>query len=437
MKQEHMKYVSTYGLSPAVSFREAVMQGQAPDGGLYVPEKIPSFPPSFFQELPDLSWAEIAFRVARPFAGDDLPDDILWQIITEALNFNIPLIRVRDHIYVLELFHGPTLAFKDVGARFMSRCMAYFSGEEEKKLTILVATSGDTGSAVASGFLGVEGVDVVILYPRGKVSEIQEKQFTTLGCNITALAVEGTFDDCQRLVKTAFADGELTGQLRLSSANSINIGRLLPQSFYYYYALAQLCEKGAQPVVSVPSGNFGNLTSGLMAAATGLPVARFVAATNANRVFPDYLEKGVFTPRPSVETLSNAMDVGNLSNLARIRHLFGDDVIEVRKRITSFSFTDEETRAAIHEVYATTGYVLDPHSAVAYLGLVRAIDNAETPGIFLATAHPAKFKDVVAEETGRLPEIPDRLAECMGREKKSIPIGKEYHELKAFLLRDS
>jgi threonine synthase len=249
--------------------------------------------------------------------------------------------------------------------------------------------------------------------------------------------VEGTFDDCQRLVKTAFADGELTGQLRLSSANSINIGRLLPQSFYYYYALAQLCEKGAQPVVSVPSGNFGNLTSGLMAAATGLPVARFVAATNANRVFPDYLEKGVFTPRPSVETLSNAMDVGNPSNLARIRHLFGDDVMEVRKRITSFSFTDEETRAAIHEVYATTGYVLDPHSAVAYLGLVRAIDNAETPGIFLATAHPAKFKDVVAEETGRLPEIPGRLAECMGREKKSIPIGKEYQELKAFLLRDS
>jgi threonine synthase len=432
-----MKYVSTHGLAPAVSFREAVMQGQAPDGGLYMPEEIPRFPDTFFRELPNLSWAEIAFRVARPFAGEDLPDDVLWQIITKALNFNIPLIKVRDQLYSLELFHGPTLAFKDVGARFMSRCMGYFSRNEEKKLTILVATSGDTGSAVAHGFLEVEGVDVVILYPRGKVSEIQEKQFTTLGCNITALAVEGTFDDCQRMVKAAFTDKELREKRALSSANSINIGRLLPQSFYYYYAQAQLCGTSRQPVISVPSGNFGNLTSGLLAAATGLPVAYFVAATNANKVFPEYLASGTFISQPSIETLSNAMDVGNPSNLARIRHLFGDDVKAMRKKIRSFSFTDEETRAAIHEVYMTTGYVLDPHSAVGYLGLMRALDHAETPGIFLATAHPAKFKDVVAEETGKLPEIPERLAQCMGKEKMSIPIGKDYEELREFLLKEN
>jgi threonine synthase len=430
-----MKYISTHGSAPAVSFREAVMRGQAPDGGLYMPELIPRFPSVFFQELPNLSWAEIAFRVARPYIDEDLPDDVLWQILTEALNFNIPLIKVRDHLYSLELFHGPTLAFKDVGARFMSRCMAYFSRSEEKKLTILVATSGDTGSAVANGFLEVEGVEVVILYPRGKVSEIQESQFTTLGRNITALAVEGTFDDCQRLVKTAFADEELKEKMHLSSANSINIGRLLPQSFYYYYAQAQLCDASLRPVISVPSGNFGNLTSGLMAAATGLPVAFFVAATNANKVFPEYLASGTFTPQPSVETLSSAMDVGNPSNLARIRHLFDDDVKTIRKRIRSFSFTDEETRAAIHEVAATTGYVLDPHGAVGYLGLVKALDNAEVPGIFLATAHPAKFKDVVAEETGKLPEIPERLARCMGKEKMSIPVGKDYGEFREFLLK--
>ncbi len=429
-----MKYVSTNGLAPPVSFREAVMKGQAPDGGLYMPESVPQLPPSFFRDLPDLSWAEIAFQVARSYTEEDLPDDILWQIITEALNFNIPLKQVRDNLFVLELFHGPTLAFKDVGARFMSRCIAYFSGEEGEKLTILVATSGDTGSAVAHGFLGVKGIDVVILYPRGKVSEIQEKQFTTLGDNITALAVEGTFDDCQRLVKTAFADEELHRSMNLSSANSINIGRLLPQSFYYYYAQAQLCDPLARPVISVPSGNFGNLTSGLMAAFTGLPMEYFVAATNINKVFPEYLRTGVFTPRPTIPTLSNAMDVGNPSNLARIRYLFGDDVKEMRKKMKSFSFTDEDTRAAIHEVYTTTGYVLDPHSAIGYLGLVKALDNDEKPGVFLATAHPAKFKDVVAEETGKLPEIPERLAACMGKEIKSIPIGKGYEELKAFLL---
>ncbi len=429
-----MKYISTNGAAPPVTFREAVMQGQAPDGGLYVPETIPRFPETMFRELPDLSWAEIAFRVARPYVEGSLPDDVLWQVITEALNFNIPLRRLREGVYVLELFHGPTLAFKDVGARFMSRCMAYFSAEEDHTLTILVATSGDTGSAVASGFLGVEGVQVVILYPAGKVSEIQEQQFTTLGANITALAVKGTFDDCQRLVKTAFADTTLTREMHLSSANSINIGRLLPQSFYYYYAWAQLGETEQAPVVSVPSGNFGNLTSGLMAAATGLPVGRFVAAVNSNRVFPDYLSSGRFEPRASHPTLSNAMDVGNPSNLARIRHLFRENLREIRRHIHSYSFDDEMTCQAIREVYLTTGYILDPHSAVAYLGLVKELDNSEQPGIFLATAHPAKFKDVVAEVTGRLPEIPPRLAERMGKEKKSIPIRAHYPELKEFLM---
>jgi len=429
-----MNYISTNGTAPPVTFREAVRQGQAPDGGLYVPEEIPRLPEAFFHELPDLSWAEIAFRVAKPYVGDDLPDDILWQIITDALNFNIPLRKVREGIHVLELFHGPTLAFKDVGARFMSRCMAYFAGDEGKELTILVATSGDTGSAVANGFYGVEGVRVVILYPDGKVSPIQEQQFTTLGGNITALAVDGTFDDCQRLVKTAFADEELNRRMLLSSANSINIGRLLPQSFYYYYALAQLGMEEKAPVISVPSGNFGNLTSGLMARLSGLPVAQFVAAVNVNKVFPEYLESGKFVPRPSISTLSNAMDVGNPSNLARIRHFFGDDAAEIGRVVHSYSFTDEETRAAIREVFLTTGYMLDPHSAVAYLGLVKELDNDERPGIFLATAHPAKFKDVVAEETGRLPEIPPRLAERMGKERQCVPVSSEYPAFRSFLL---
>ncbi len=428
-----MKYISTNKSAPPVSFREAVILGQAPDRGLFVPEDIPVFPEIFFRELPDLSWAEIAFRVARPYTENDLPDDVLWNIITGALNFNIPLIHLHDQYHILELFHGPTLAFKDVGARFMARCMAYFTVKQGEKITILVATSGDTGSAVANGFLGVEGIQVVILYPSGKVSDLQEKQFTTLDDNITALEIDGTFDDCQRLVKTAFADDTLRRQLNLSSANSINIGRLLPQSFYYFYAWAQLGDPQAKPVFSVPCGNFGNLTSGLMAKKMGLPVTGFVAATNINKVVPEYLETGIFTPRPSIHTIANAMDVGNPSNLARIRFMYDDDIQKIRQDITGYFFEEKEIRETIGKVYKSTGYTLEPHSAIGYLGLLSRAKE-DSPGICLATAHPAKFMEVVAEETGKLPEIPERLTICMEKEKQSIPMANDYGKLKEFLL---
>ena len=429
-----MKYVSTNGSSVAVSFREAVIMGQASDKGLFVPQEIPVLSKNFFRELPDLSWAEIAFRVARPFVKEDLPDDALWNIVTDALNFNIPLIRLHDHNYVLELFHGPTLAFKDVGARFMARCLSYFVRNEDREITILVATSGDTGSAVANGFLGIEKIRVIILYPAGKVSELQEKQFTTLGENITALEVDGTFDDCQQMVKTAFADDTLNHHLQLSSANSINIGRLLPQSFYYFYAWAQLGMSDIKPFISVPSGNFGNLTSGLMAKRMGLPVAGFVAATNINKVVPEYLDTGIFTPRASIQTIANAMDVGNPSNLARIRHMYHDDLTALRKDIKGHFFEEKEIRKTIHEVYQQYKYILDPHSAIGYLGLQTVNSNDNSPGIFLATAHPAKFKDVVAEETGTLPPIPETLTTCMDKPKQTIPIKPDFEELKDFLL---
>jgi len=430
-----MRYISTNGSTPSVSFREAVLLGQAPDKGLFVPEGIPVFPDVFFRELPNLSWAEIAFKVARPYTENDLPDDTLWSIITDALNFNIPLIHLHDQCHILELFHGPTLAFKDVGARFMARCLAYFTAKQGEKITILVATSGDTGSAVANGFLGVEGVDVVILYPKGKVSELQEKQFTTLGENITALEIDGTFDDCQRMVKSAFADDYLCSRINISSANSINIARLLPQSFYYFYAWAQLGNPEVKPVISVPSGNFGNLTSGLMAKKMGLPVTGFVAATNINKVVPEYLETGVYTPRPSIQTIANAMDVGDPSNLARIRHMYDNNIHEIRRDVTGCSFEEQEIRNTIRKVYLNTGYMLDPHSAIGYLGLITKQKDEDTPGIFLATAHPAKFNDVVAEETGELPDIPKRLAKCMNREKQTIRMGNDYGELKDFLLQ--
>lgn len=427
-----MKYISTNNSTPAVSFRKAVKMGLAPDKGLFIPEEIPVFPVSFFKELPNLSWAEIAFKVARPFTKEDIPDDILWGIITDALNFNIPLIHLRENIYVLELFHGPTLAFKDVGARFMARCLSYFTNNEDNKITILVATSGDTGSAVANGFLGIESTEVIILYPKGKVSEIQEKQFTTLGGNITALEIDGTFDDCQRLVKTAFSDTELTRRLHLSSANSINIGRLLPQSFYYFYAWAQLGNPEAKPLFSVPSGNFGNLTSGLIAKQMGLPVSGFIASTNINKVVPEYLETGVFTPRPSIQTIANAMDVGNPSNLTRIRYMYHENLRKIREDIRGFSFDEKETRKAIRNIYQTTGYILDPHSAIGYLGLLTNNKN-DIPGVFLSTAHPAKFRDVVAEETGKLPEIPERLKHCINKTSQAIPLGKDYATLKDYL----
>jgi len=394
-----MKYISTNGKSRPVTFREALLQGQAPDGGLYFPDSLPQLPDTFFSDLAGKSLQDIAVAVAKPYINGDIPDEALEHIISKALSFVIPLKEIERDLYVLELFHGPTLAFKDIGARFMAGCMAWFNRNEGREVTILVATSGDTGSAVANGFLGVEGTRVIILYPKGKVSEVQEKQFTTLGHNITALEVNGTFDDCQKLVKTAFTDPELAHRLNLSSANSINMGRLLPQSFYYYYGWSQLGDRHVKPLICVPSGNFGNLTAGLMASRTGLPVDGFVAATNVNRVVPEYLETGIFTPRPSVQTFSNAMDVGNPSNLTRIMYMYNHNVKEIRKNIQGFSADDEQTMEAIADVYARTGYILDPHSAIGYLGLKHFLPE-DRPGIFLSTAHPAKFGEVVKEVTG-------------------------------------
>ena len=427
-----MKYISTQGKSAPVTFRQALMTGQAPDGGLYVPETIPQFDAAFFSGLRGVDFPETAFRVAKPYVGGDIPEPALESLIREAFNFEIPLKPLEENIHVLELFHGPTMAFKDVGARFMAACMGWFNRLEAREVTILVATSGDTGSAVANGFLGVEGTRVVVLYPKGKVSEFQEKQFTTLGRNITALEIDGTFDDCQRLVKQAFRDRKLPAKLNLSSANSINIGRLLPQSFYYYHGWSQLQDPGAKPLICVPSGNFGNLTAGLMAHRSGLPAAGFVAATNINRVVPDYLESGIFTPRPSVQTLSNAMDVGNPSNLDRILHMYGHDVNRIRRNIRGYSADDRQTLEAIDDVYQRTGYLLDPHSAIGYLGLKSHLPDGN-PGIFIATAHPAKFAEVIRQATGTAPEIPARAKRFLEGEKQSIPLGKEWEEFKDFL----
>lgn len=429
-----MKYISTNGKSKAVSFKEAVLKGQAPDGGLYFPRNLPRFPAKFFQSLHGKSFHEMSTELAAPFTIENLSKSDLAQIIRQAFSFNISLKKLEQNIYILELFHGPTLAFKDVGARFMAQCMSRFPKSGKRNTTILVATSGDTGSAVANGFLGVEGVDVIILFPRGKVSEIQEKQFTTLRHNITALKIDGNFDDCQRLVKTAFSDKELTTRLTLSSANSINIGRLLPQMFYYFYAWSQLKDPTANPIISVPSGNFGNLTAGLMARNMGLPVSGFIAATNINKVVPEYLDTGIFKPRPSVQTISNAMDVGNPSNLARIRTLYNDDLARMRKDISSISFTDEETRKTMREVFHNTGYLLDPHSAIGYAGLKSFLHEKDIPGITLATAHPVKFREVVEKETGIKPLIPERLKACLEKPSKTILMSKKFSQLKEFLL---
>jgi threonine synthase len=426
-----MRYINTNGNSKSVSFREALLQGQAPDKGLYIPSHLPQFNSRFFSALPRKSFHEIALEVARPYVEGDIPEPELKRIIEEALSFPVPLKQIEQNIFVLELFHGPTLAFKDVGARFMAGCMSWFNRGDKQNVTILVATSGDTGSAVAQGFLEIDGIRVVILYPKEKVSEIQEKQFTTLGRNITTLEVDGTFDDCQRLVKTAFADPELHNKLNLSSANSINIGRLLPQSFYYYYGWSQLDQPDARPMFCVPSGNFGNLTAGLMAHKTGLPVSGFVAATNANKVFPDYLKTGIFTPRPSLHTLSNAMDVGNPSNLARINHLYDQQIDKIRNEVKTFSADDTVTKVTMRNVYHKTGYLLDPHSAIGYLGIKEA--SYHGPGIFLATAHPAKFGDIVKDATGQSTVIPDALQTCLSKDKKSIPISGEWEEFRTFL----
>ena len=423
-----MMYYSTNDKSHRVDARQAVLAGLAPDGGLYMPESIPSLPQRFFDELRGKSLQEIGYIVSSIFLGDVVPSDKLHEIVADTLDFEIPLRQVGD-AHVLELFHGPTLAFKDVGARFMARLMSHFVEEDDRELTILVATSGDTGSAVAHGFHNVPGIKVVVLYPSGKVSDLQEKQMTTLGGNITALEVDGVFDDCQRLVKQAFVDTELSQVLRLSSANSINIARLIPQSFYYFWAIAQLPE-GEPQVITVPSGNFGNLTAGLMAKRMGLPVDRFIAATNENDVVPEYLITEQFNPRPSVATISNAMDVGNPSNFARMLELYGHNAQKMREDVVGIKVSEDQTRETIARVYREHGYVLDPHGAVAYNACERSVKR----GVVIETAHPAKFKDVVEEETSERVEIPERLAKCMEKEKKSQRISSDFTELKQFLL---
>jgi threonine synthase len=428
-----MKYYSTNDKSVRVSLREAVINGLAPDNGLYMPEYIPVLPTSFFESLPEKSFREIGYEVAKNLIGDDIPDSELRKIIDHTIHFDAPLVPV-DNVYALELFHGPTLAFKDFGARFLSGLLGYFAQQQSKEITILVATSGDTGSAVANAFVNVPGTRVVVLYPSGKVSEIQEKQFTTLGGNITALEVAGTFDDCQRLVKAAFVDQQLKSSLFLTSANSINIARLIPQSFYYFYAYAQLKHSEKQVVISVPSGNFGNLTAGLMAKRMGLPIQKFLAVTNINDVVPEFLITKIFKPRNSQQTISNAMDVGNPSNFARMLDLYDHDFEKLSKDIYGYYFSDDATRSAMQSVFKNTGYVLDPHGAVGYLGLKEFLqNNSGYAGVFLETAHPAKFNEVVEDTIQHPVELPAQLNEFMKGEKKSIPISANFSEFKSLL----
>lgn len=432
-----MKFYSTNNKNHKVTLQEAVIQGLAPDQGLYMPETIPVLPKVFFQSLPGKTFQEIAFDVIRHVLGaGELPDDELKKMVGHTITFDAPMVEVEKNIFALELFHGPTLAFKDFGARFMSQMLGYFARQQKKEIIILVATSGDTGSAVANGFLGVKGTRVVVLYPSGKVSDIQEKQFTTLGENITAIEIDGTFDDCQSMVKQAFLDNQLRQQLFLTSANSINIARLLPQMFYYFYAYARLKSHTYPPVFSVPSGNFGNLTAGLIAQRMGLPVKHFVASTNANDIVPRYLHSGLFQPRSSQQTISNAMDVGNPSNFHRMLDLFDGQLNLVSSAITGFSFTDEETRSAMVQLDKKSTYVSDPHAAVAYLGLKKYLsaNPSEGAGIFLATAHPAKFREVVDETLGKSIEIPETLIGFTKRQKLSIPMKKDFGALKNYLL---
>jgi threonine synthase len=432
-----MKFYSTNHQIKNASLKEAVLSGLAPDGGLFMPETIPEFPADFFETLDLMTFQEIAFEVARPFLEADLPEFALKKIINEAFNFDTPLVPLDQNIFALELFHGPTLAFKDFGARFMARLMAFLNGDADKELALLVATSGDTGSAVAHGFLNVPGIQVFILYPSGKISHIQEQQLTTMGGNITALEVDGAFDDCQHLVKQAFLDPELTREMNLTSANSINIARLIPQSFYYFYAMSRLERTKAPAVFAVPSGNFGNLTGGLLAKRMGLPITRFVAATNANNVVPHYLASGNFEPQSTIATISNAMDVGNPSNFARILDLYQGDFEKIKSDIFGASFSDDQTRAAIKEVYQQHRYILDPHGAVGYLGLREYLANAEksTQGVFLETAHPAKFQDVIQAALNESVEVPFRLKEYLNREKQSVRLSNHFTELKELLLR--
>ncbi|MGD1947805.1 MAG: threonine synthase [Croceivirga sp.] len=432
-----MEYYSLNNSAHKTTFREAVIRGIAPDRGLYFPEEIRPLPKTFFDEIEILTRHEIAFRAIHQFVDRDIPKEKLEEIVANILDFDFPLVIIEDNVSTLELFHGPTMAFKDVGARFMANCLGYFSERKNKKVTVLVATSGDTGGAVANGFLGVEGVEVIILYPSGKVSEIQEKQLTTHGQNIIALEVEGTFDDCQRMVKTAFLDDAITTKRKLTSANSINVARWLPQLFYYLFAYKQSKRYGKEIVFSVPSGNFGNICAGLVAHRLGMPTKHFIASTNVNDVVPNFMNQGRYEPKPSIATISNAMDVGDPSNFIRIQQLFNNDFEQLKTFFSSYSFSDEATKEAMQSVYQRTKYVLDPHGAVGYLGLKQYQEtNSNTFGIFLETAHPIKFLPVVKETLDINLEIPPQIQKVMDKTKKSSFI-RTYAELKDFLITTS
>ena len=433
-----MKYYSTNKQAPMADLQKAVVKGLAEDRGLYMPERINKMSQVFFDDMTNMSFRDIAFNVAEAFFGEDVDGDALQEIVYETLPFECPIVKVKENIYSLELFHGPTLAFKDVGARFMARILQYFIKKEGQgqQVNVLVATSGDTGSAVANGFLGVEGIHVYVLYPKGKVSPIQECQFTTLGQNITAIEVDGVFDDCQALVKNAFMDEELNSHMKLTSANSINVARFLPQAFYYFNAVAQMRRLNHQDdiVVCVPSGNFGNICAALFGHEMGLPVKRFIAANNANDIFYNYLQTGKYEPKPSKQTLANAMDVGDPSNFARIYDLYGGSHERITSLISGATYSDEQIRKIMQQCYQATGYVLDPHGACGYQALEEGLKPGEV-GIFCETAHPAKFKEKVDEILSIDVEIPERLAAFMKGEKQSVPMPKDFDAFKQYLLK--
>ncbi len=429
-----MQYYSLNNNTIKASFSEAVIKGIAPDKGLYFPGNIKQLPQSFFDTIEDLDNVEIAYQAIQQFVGDEIPEAELRDILADVLNFEFPVVEIEDNIATLELFHGPTMAFKDVGARFMARCLGYFNKDNNNQVTVLVATSGDTGGAVANGFLGVKGVDVVILYPSGKVSDIQERQLTTLGQNITALEIDGVFDDCQDMVKTAFLDKDITDHRQLTSANSINVARWLPQLLYFLFAYKQVKSKGKDIVFSVPSGNFGNICAGIVAHKLGLPVKHFIASTNINDTVVRYLKTSEYDPKPSKATISNAMDVGNPSNFIRIQRLFNNNFEELKNHFSAYSFDDDQTKDAMRKIYDSTEYIADPHGAVGYLGLKKQELKDNDYGIFLETAHPVKFMDIVEETINVTLEIPPQIQKVMNKEKKSFSI-KSYKEVKEFLLK--
>ncbi len=429
-----MNYYSLNKQAPNASFKDAVIKGLAPDKGLYFPESITPLPKSFFDNIDNLSHSEIAFAAIKQFVSPEIPETILKTIVEETLAFDFPVVKLNDNISTLELFHGPTMAFKDVGARFMARCLGYFNKDNTNEVTVLVATSGDTGGAVANGFLGVKGVNVVILYPSGKVSDIQEKQLTTLGQNITALEVNGTFDDCQAMVKTAFLDESLTRKMQLTSANSINVARWLPQLFYFMFTYKQLHKQYDDIVFSVPSGNFGNVCAGMMAQQLGLPIKHFIASNNENNVVTRYLQTQLYSTKPSVQTISNAMDVGDPSNFIRIQEIYKNNFEALKDNMSSYSFSDDKTKEAMLEIHSNYNYVADPHGAVGYLGAKEYLkENPNTHCVFLETAHPTKFLDVVEEVIKEKQPLPEQIQAVMGKEKVSIEIST-YEDLKAHLL---